>query len=130
MACARNCRICGVAEKKKTPWLTSGSTFAGAGRGGIGILQAEAQHFVHLFLLDGLGEIVLCAETHRLRNLASVAYAGEHDDFGRGAGFADALKGLKTVSAGHYHVEQNQVRTLALYFLNCFQAIRGGRHSV
>ena len=89
---------------------------AGAGRRGVRVQQTEAQHLVHFFFLDRFGEVVLGAEAHCLRYLTRVADTGEHDDFGRGLGFTDALQRLQTVGAGHHHVEHDRadlVGTLA-----------------
>ena len=103
---------------------------ARAGSGRIGVLQAEAQYLVHFFFLDGLGEIVLSAEAHGLRDLASVAYAGEHDDLGRRLRFANALQRLQSVSTRHHHVEQDEVGSVAFHFVEGFQTVRGGGHTI
>ncbi len=100
------------------------------GTAGIGVLQAEAQHFVHLFLLDGLGKIVLRAQAHGLRHFAGIAHAGQHDHFGRGPGFTDALQGFQAIGAGHHHVQQHQVGSFALHLLDGFQAVGGGRYPI
>ena len=97
--------------------------FAGAGAAGLGVLQAEAQHLVHLFLLHRLGKIILRAQPHGLRHLAGIANAGQHDDLGRRTDFADALQGLQPISSGHHHIEQHQVGIDALHLLDGFGPI-------
>ena len=81
----------GSRKRSIRPALTSIASPA-PGPSGSGIFQAEAEDFVHLLLLHGLGEIILRAQAHGLRHLAGVAHAGEHDDLGGGAGLADALQ--------------------------------------
>src|SRR5208283_4260006 len=103
--------------------LTHLDCFAGARSAGVHVLQAEAQHLIHLFLLHRLGKIVLRTEPHGLCHFAGVTHARQHDHFGRGTGFADPLEGLQSVCARHHHIEQHQVGIDALYLFHGLHAI-------
>ncbi len=47
-----------------------------------------------------------------------------------GLRFANALQRLQAVGARHHHVEQHQVGSVALHFLDGFQTVRGGGHTI
>ena len=64
---------------------------------------------IELGFLKGLGKVILRAETHGLDDFASVAYAGEHDDFHARTHLAELLEGLQAIDSGHQDVKQNHI---------------------
>ena len=104
--------------------------FPASGRTRSRVLQAETQHLVHLFLLDGLREIVLRTQAHRLRHFAGVANAGDHHDFAKRTCFTYSLQRFQSIPAGQDQIEKHQVRSLLPHLLQRFLAAGGGAYLI
>ena len=94
------------------------------------MLHAETQHFVHLFLLDGLGEIVLRSQAHGLCNFAGVANAGDHHHPTERTRFTDALQGFEPIPTGHNQIQEDHVRRLLPDLSERFLAAGSGAYLV
>ena len=70
---------------------------------------------VEFRFLEGLGEVILRAQAHRLHNFASIADAGQHHDLDAGTHLAKLLECFQAIDARHQHVKQHHVGGKALF---------------
>ena len=92
------------------------------------VLLKAAQHGANaagkLARAERLGHIVVRAQVQPLDAVVLVRAHGEHDHR-RVADLADALERLEAVHAGHFDVEQHQVRVVVAHLLQRLHAVVG-----
>ena len=76
----------------------------------------------HLFCVKGLDHVIVCAQLQTQHLVKGLALGGKHHHRGV-ARLADAAADLKTVHAGHHHVQQHHIRLDRVELFQSFFAI-------